>query len=237
MNEHTLGPFGDALAELRTNVLTMASLAGQNLDHAVRGVLTRDEDLCNNAIAEDEEVNQLEMAIDAAGMEIMMRFQPVAQDLRAVLASMKVANNLERVSDEAKGIAARGRKLLKFPEVEVVPMIEPLYRQAKEMLLDSVKAFSEGSEELALEIGSRDRSLDKAHRKLIKRLTKVMESDGELLKPSLHLIFIVRSLERVGDHSVNMSEDAFFVESARDIRHGGWRDEVDDDIGDLGDED
>jgi len=214
----------------------MASAASQNLSQAIHGVLERDEAACNDAIAEDEEVNQLEMAIDAAGMEIMMRYQPVAQDLRQVLASMKVANNLERVSDEAKAIAARGRKLLKFQEIETVRYIEPLYHEAAEMLQDSIKAFSESNEELALDIGARDKSLDKGHRKLIKRLTKGMEANPEILKPSLHMIFIVRSLERCGDHAVNMAEDAFFVESARDIRHGGWRDEIDDDLGDLGDD-
>ena len=228
MKNHTLSSFGDALANLRESILTMANLAGDNLAHAVRGVVERNEALCNDAIAEDDEVNQLEMDIDAAGIDIMMRFQPVAHDLRQVMSSMKVANNLERISDEAKSIAARGRKLLKYPEIEGLQLLEPLFEMAKGMIDDAAKAYAEGDEDLALEIGQRDRGLDKKHRKLIKHFTKVMESSPEQLKPSIQLIFIVRSLERCGDHAVNMAEDAFFIESARDIRHGGWKDELED---------
>ena len=99
---HTLMNFENALRDARNNILRMASVAEQNLENAVRGLLTRNQELCNEAIAEDDEVNSLERRIDADSYEILMRYNPVASDLREVIAGMKVANNLERISDEAQ---------------------------------------------------------------------------------------------------------------------------------------
>jgi len=216
-----LGNFEAALREARESVFRMASVAEQNLEAAVRGLLTRNAELCNEAIAEDEEVNTLERKIDADCFQILMRYNPVASDLREVLAGMKVANNLERISDEAQNIARRARKILKKPEVAEVVLIEPLYEQAVALLRDGMRSYAEGDVDLALALYDRDRELDKAHSEVIKELTKLIDRDSEHLKSFLHLIFIVRSLERVGDHAVNIAEDGIFLESATDIRHLG----------------
>ncbi|MCB1077705.1 MAG: phosphate signaling complex protein PhoU [Verrucomicrobiae bacterium] len=218
-SNHTLGSFDAALRGLRKHVITMASLAGQNLANAVQGLITRNLELCNEAIAADDEVNALERAIDREGMEILMRFNPVASDLREVISSMKIASDLERVSDQAESIARRARKTLKYPEVPETLSIEPVYEMANQMLQDSVRAFSEGDVELGFSLMDRDDALDKIHDKTIKELRKAIERDTENLKTYLHLVFIIRCLERVGDHSVNIAEDAIFAKRATDIRH------------------
>lgn len=220
-NEHILGAFEEALRESRNTVLRMASVAQQNLDHAMKGLLLRNAELCNEAIADDDEVNAFEKNIDREGMEILTRFSPVATDLRHVLAAMKIANNLERISDEAEGIARRARKVAKYPQVPETAMMETLYEMASALLTDGVRAYSELDVEMALSLNKRDEKLDKAHSKTIKELTKAMERDAENLKVYLHLIFVVRSLERIGDHAVNIGEESVFVESATDIRHIG----------------
>jgi len=219
--EHILASFEEALQESRNSVLRMASVAQQNLEHAVSGLLSRNDELCNEAIADDDEVNSFEKIIDREGMEILMRFSPVATDLRQVLAAMKIANNLERISDEAGGVARRARKISKFPEVPETRMIEPLYEMAKSLLRDGIRAYAESDMDMGLSLHERDCALDKAHRKTIKELTKAMDRDTVNLKVYLHLIFIVRCLERVGDHAVNIGEELVFVESATDIRHIG----------------
>jgi len=219
--QHTLGSFDNALREARANVLRMSSIAGQNLESAVRGLLTRNAELCNSAIAEDDEVNALEKRIDADSYEILMRYNPVAGDLRQVIAGMRVANNLERVSDEAQSIARRARKILKQPELSEVHLIEPVYEKALSMLHDAMRAYSEGDTALALSLYDRDKELDKVHSEVIKDLAKQMDRQASSVKTSLHLIFIVRSLERVGDHAVNIGEDGIFLESAADVRHLG----------------
>tara|TARA_R110000850_G_scaffold252215_6_gene377389 strand:+ start:143 stop:838 length:696 start_codon:yes stop_codon:yes gene_type:complete len=218
---HILGDYDTALNHSKKSVLTMASIASENLRNSVRGLLDRNEDLCNDAIAEDEEVNAFERSIDKESMEILMRYNPVATDLRSVIASMKTSNNLERIADQAENIARRARKVLKRPELPQTRLIEPVYTMASDILTDAIRSFAEGEVDLALGLHERDLVLDKLHRKAIKALTQAMEDDVENLRTYLHLIFIVRCLERVGDHAVNIGEDAIYMTNAEDIRHVG----------------
>ena len=218
---HMLGNFENALREARNSVLRMASISEQNIENAVRGLLTRNVELCNEAIAEDDEVNNLERKIDAESFEILMRYNPVASDLREVIAGMKVANNLERISDEAQNIARRARKILKHSEIKEVFLVEPLYERALNLLKDAMKSYAEGDTDLALSLYDRDRELDKAESEVIRELTRKIDQGNAEVKPFLHLVFVVRSLERIGDHAVNIGEDGIFVESAADIRHMG----------------
>src|SRR5213080_4494111 len=109
--KHILGSFDEALSSLRNNVLMMSSLTERSLDRAIRGLLERDDNLCANAIADDEEIDQLEKQIDKDGVDILLRYQPVASDLRRVVAAMKLSSNLERMADQATTIARRARKL------------------------------------------------------------------------------------------------------------------------------
>jgi len=220
-SEHILGSFNDALLTSKARLLQMASITQRNLENAIRGLLERNEGLCNQAIADDDEVNQLEREVDRRGLEILLRFNPVASDLRDVLAAMKIATNLERMADQAENIAKRARRLLKFEEVPEVREIEPLFQLAAVLVEDSLRAYTEGDVDLGVGLFDRDSELDKAHKRVIKRLTARIEENSVQAKVYLDLIFIVRSIERIGDHAVNIGEDAVFVESATDIRHIG----------------
>lgn len=219
MGTHILPNFEESLSELRSAVLTMASVAQHNLEHAVQGLLQRNGSMCNETIAEDDDVDESEKNIDALGLQVILRFSPVAHDLRQVLTAMKIATNLERVSDQAVNIARRSRKILKGPELPETREIEPIYEMAISELRDSVKAFADGDMELALTLMTRDKELDTAHKALSKSLVKTMEQKPDELKPLLNLVFITRCLERIGDHAVNIAEDTIFMESAQDIRH------------------
>jgi len=215
----TQSPFDGARQSLRNSVLTMASIAQRNLEHVCRGLLERDTELCTQAIGEDDEVDELERRVDWEGMQIIVRFAPKAQALREVLGSMKIATNLERVSDQAVNIGRRARKVNRSAEVAAVKSLEPTFELASDLLKKSVRAFSEGDVALALEVVHADNSLDKQHDRLIKNLTKTMEVDTENLRTYMHLVFVVRFLERVGDHAVNIAEDTIFIQRGDDIRH------------------
>src|SRR5438128_1557739 len=102
---HILGTFDESLAALRNNVLMMAGLTERSLDRAMKGLFDRDDNICAHAIADDEEIDQLEKQIDKDGVDILLRFQPVASDLRRVVSAMKLSSNLERVGDHATNIA------------------------------------------------------------------------------------------------------------------------------------
>jgi phosphate transport system protein len=217
---HSLALFDSALRDLRNSVLTMSSIAQRNLETACRGLLERDSMLANLVIGEDDEVDELERVVDREAMEILLRFSPVAQDLRLVLGAMRIASNLERISDQAVGIARRVRKINKHPEVALGKLVEPVGILALDLLRDSMRAFAEGDVALAKEVILRDKELDRRHRALIKEFTRTMETDAANVRSLLHLTFVVRFLERIGDHAVNVAEDVVFISQGDDIRHG-----------------
>ncbi len=223
---HILTNFDKALHITREDLTQMSSLAKRNLDLAIRGLLNRETPLCTQVIAEDEDIDQLDMKIDRETMQTLMLYQPVAADLRQLVSMAKVASNLERVADLAVGIAKRARKLNQQPEVQEARLVEPIYKQAAELLADSLRAFTDGDISKALAIKERDEELDKAHKELSKALATRMEENKANIRDYLNLIFIVRHLERVGDHAKNIAEEAVFVESAQDIRHGADRTEA-----------
>lgn len=214
-----LSDFRESLGQLRKDVITMASNAELNLAHAVRGLLERNGDLCSAAIADDEEVDQLEKKIDQEGMRVLALYNPAGSELREVVGTMKMATNIERVSDEAGNIARRARLILKNPDIPETKLIESVFRLAAEILHESIRAFSEHDLETARGIDARDDKLDKAHNELVKRLRSRMEEDVDRLKDYLDLMFMVRSLERVGDHATNIAEDTIYMKSGEDIRH------------------
>src|SRR5438045_8800738 len=124
--KHILGTFDEALSSLRNNVPRMARRTERTLDRAVKGLLQRDDNLCTTAIADDEEIDQLEKQIDKEGIDVLLRFQPVASDLRRVVAAMKLSPNIERIADQATNIARRARKLNKHASLPEVEMITPI---------------------------------------------------------------------------------------------------------------
>ena len=125
--KHILGTFDEALASSRNNVLMMSSLTERSLDRAITGLLQRDDELCAIAIADDEEIDQLEKQVDKDGIDLLLRFQPVASDLRRVVSAMKLSSNLERMADQATNIARRARKLNQHPALPEAELIKPMY--------------------------------------------------------------------------------------------------------------
>jgi phosphate transport system protein len=217
--KHILGTFDEALGALRSNVLMMAGLTERSLDRAMKGLFHRDDNICANAIADDEEIDQLEKQIDKDGVDILLRFQPVASDLRRVVSAMKLSSNLERMADQATTIARRARKLNQHPPLPEVELIKPMYEQAMSMFKDSVDAFTREDVELGRAIVPRDEKLDDLNRIASHKLVERMAQDPDQLRGYLNLIFVGRCLERVGDHATNIAEDAVYAAAAEDIRH------------------
>ncbi len=216
---HILGTFDEALASLRNNVLMMSSLTERSLDRALAGLLQRDDELCVTAIADDEEIDQLEKQVDNDGVDLLLRFQPVASDLRRVVSAMKLSSNLERMADQAVNIARKARKLSRHPVLREIDLIEPMQGHAMAMFRDSMEAYIREDVQLALALKPRDKVLDEMNANASRRLIERMAQDPEQLRGYLNLMFIARHLERVGDHATNIAEDAVYAAAAEDIRH------------------
>jgi len=221
ISKHILGTFDEALGTLRHNVLMMSSLTTRSLDNSLNGLFQRDDDACATAIADDEEIDQLEKQVDKDGIDLLLRFQPVASDLRRVVSAMKLCSNLERMGDQAVNIARKARKLNQHPVLPEVGLIEPMRVHAMKMFQDSVEAYVNENVALARGLKMRDKTLDEMNANVSRRLTECMAQDPDQLRGYLNLMFIARHLERVGDHATNIGEDAVFVAAAEDIRHQG----------------
>lgn len=216
---HILRDFDQAIITLRSEVLSMAAKARHNLERAIRALLERNAELANAVIADDDEVDDLERRIDQLGMDILVRFHPVATDLRLVVSSMKISMNLERISDHATNISKRAKKISNSQELHDVTLIEPLYTLADQLLRDAISAYNDRDAALGAGLHARDKELDRMHHAATATFGSRIEQSNGRSEDYLHLILIVRSLERVGDLATNIGEDAVFLEAARDLRH------------------
>lgn len=219
MNSHIFQDFDRVMESLKSDVLTMASMTRHNLERAMRSLLERDIDLARTVIADDSDVDDLHRKIDQTGMDILVRFHPVASDLRLVITSMKMAHNLERISDHAANVAKRSKKICKAAPVEEAGLAEPLYSLADKLLRDALTAYTDANAELGESLKARDKELDRLHKQVIASLSGRLEDSNGRSENLLHLIFVARAIERIGDLAVNIGEDAVFLSEARDIRH------------------
>src|SRR6266699_1514088 len=162
--KHILGTFDEALSSLRNNVLMMSGLTERSLERAMKGLFERNDNLCANAIADDEEIDQLEKQIDKDGVDILLRFQPVASDLRRVVSAMKLSSNLERMADQATTIARRARKLNQHPPLAEVELVRPMYDHAMLMFKDSVDAYVREDVNLGRAVVPRVQKMDDLNR-------------------------------------------------------------------------
>lgn len=197
----------------------MAAKARHNLERAIQSLMERNKELANSVIADDDEVDEQERIIDQLGMDILVRYHPMATDLRLVVSSMKISMNLERISDHATNIAKRAKKIIAQAELQDVTLIEPLYTLSDQLLRDAISAYSDGNAVLGAGLHKRDKELDRMHHDVTDLFGSRIEETNSRSQEYLHLIFIVRSLERVGDLASNIGEDAVFLENARDLRH------------------
>ncbi len=216
---HILTSFEAALDNLRKDVLMMSSLTPRSLENSRKGLFERDEDFCNSVIADDEEIDILEIQVDNEGIEIMMRFHPFASDLRNVIAAMKTSVNLERAADQCVGIARRVKKLLLHEQIAQTLRIEPIFQMSASLLHDSIKAYANNDIELASTIKNRDKQLDTLNREFADTLTDLMPENAGHIRAFIELIFIARCLERIGDQAKNIAEDTIFAVTVKDVRH------------------
>ena len=217
--KHISTSFDSALDSLKNDALMMSSLAERLLERAMQGLLQRDTDLCNAAIADDEEIDVLEKQIDQEGVNLMIRYHPVASDIRQVISTMKMSSNLERIADQSVTIARRAKKLHLLPNLPEISLLEPLYQEAIGIVRDSLRAFVDGDTELAVKLKPRDRHLDFLNAAFQDKMAERMAGDPDNVQVYFNLIFIARALERVGDLATNIGEHAFWQEQAEDIRH------------------
>jgi phosphate transport system protein len=211
--------FQDELDELKGRLLEMGGLAEDRLRTAVRSVVHRDTTLVDLVLEGDAAINQLHIEIDDRCFKLLALHQPMAVDLRAIVAAVKINTDLERVGDLAVNIAEAVRRYLQHPPVKELIDIPKMAELAQVMLRDSLDAFVRRDVSLAQAVLAQDDELDGLKTKVFRDLLTYMLQDPGTIEPGLDLILISRHLERIGDHATNVAEDVIFMVSARDVRH------------------
>jgi phosphate transport system protein len=211
--------FQEELEVLQQRLLAMGGLAEERMCDSVRAVSDRDAVLVEHVLAGDEPINALHIEIDDRCFKLLALHQPMAADLRAIVAAVKINTDLERVGDLAVNIAEAGKRYLQHAPVKPLIDIPRMGDIAQRMLRDALDAFVRRDVRLAEAVLAADDQLDALKTQIFRELLTFMLADPGTIEPALDLILISRHLERIGDHATNIAEDVIFMVSARDVRH------------------
>jgi phosphate transport system protein len=211
--------FHDELADLKAKLLTLSGEAEAALSAAVRALLERDAAKAARVIAGDGTLNDLENEVEDAVVQLLATQQPMARDLRLLMAALKIANDLERVGDHAVNIAQSVERLIAFRPITPEPELIEMARQAGTMLADAMEAFVRGDAAAGRAICRRDDQVDALHRSMFRILLTHMAEDPRLIGVAIELLLVSRNLERVADLATNIAEDVVFLVEGKNIKH------------------
>src|SRR5918995_1717193 len=217
--ERVVRHFQDELEQLKTRLLEMGGIAEEQVRTAVKGLTDRDHALIDRVLAGDDPLNSLHIEIDNRCFTLLALFQPMAADLRTIVAAVKINTDLERVGDLAVNIAEAARRYVSHPPVKKLVDIPQMGDIAQAMLRDALDSFVRRDTRLAQQVLNEDDRLDGLKTQVFRELLTYMLNDPSTVEPALDLILISRHLERIGDHATNIAEDVIFMVSGRDVRH------------------
>ncbi|MDX1456692.1 MAG: phosphate signaling complex protein PhoU [Marinobacter sp.] len=218
--DHISHQFNEELAELKTEFLKMGGMVEQQLNDAVQALIESDSQLADEVRARDKVVDQMEVDIDEEATRVIARRQPTARDLRLVVSVIKMVADLERVGDEAKkigkfaiGLAEEGKAPRGYVEVRHIG------NHVATMLHDALDAFARLDSEQALQIMKEDKRVDEEYQAATRSLLTFMMEDTRNISRCMSVMWVLRALERVGDHACNLAENVIFMVKGEDVRH------------------
>ena len=196
--------------QITQNILKMTSMIDEGIDKAITALKSRDIQMAQNVINNDEQVNHLRYQIEAECLRVLATQNPMATDLRRVVASMHISNELERIGDHATGIARLVERMENEDEIDSLHKLPKMAKRAREMLNESVQAFVTANNEAAEAMIKRDDKLDKQYNNLVRESLEEMRDD-DYIRRATFLIWVGHNLERIGDRSINISERVIFM--------------------------
>jgi len=211
--------FQQQLAELKDQLLAMAALAQQSVESAVDAYLQRDKGLCQYVKRNEAAINNAQRELDEMAYELLAKEQPMAIDLRFILAVIKINGDLERVGDQAMGVVRRTKDVLKTEEVDLPVDFAAMGEFAGRMIRSAVQALLEGDARLAEAVREMDDEIDRMNRRAHHDLLQLIQEKPEYTQQALIGILVSRNLERIADHASNIATDVIFWIRGADVRH------------------
>jgi len=220
IGHHISRQFNEELEDVRNQVLIMGGLVEQQVADAVKSLVEGDRRLAQEVIENDHKVNGLEVAIDEECTQILARRQPAASDLRLVIAVIKTITDLERIGDQAEKIARMGLHLAEMerPKGQYYE-VQSLGERVAKMLHQTLDSFARMDVDAAIKVSQQDDKIDHEYDGIMRTMVTFMMEDPRSIKRSLDVIWSVRALERVGDHSKNICEYVIYLVKGKDVRH------------------
>jgi len=211
--------FDRELADLKKQLIHMAAIAETMIERAIRELVDRDEQQARDIPDWEQDVNRMQIEIDEQVLALIATHQPVAGDLRFLLAATKINSELERIGDLAVNITENTPTIIHQPELKPLIDIPRMAELAGRMVRDSLHAFVKGDVLMAQAVIATDDRVDGLKNQIMRELLTYMLADPKAIERALALILIARHLERIADHATNVAEDVIYVVQGRDVRH------------------
>lgn len=207
------------LAELKDKLLAMAALAQQAVESAVDAYLQRDQGLCQYVRQNETAINTAQRELDEMAYELLSREQPMAIDLRFILAVIKINGDLERIGDQSVAIARRTRDILNETPVPLPVDFAIMGEYTAKMIRGAIQSLLEGDARLADQVRDMDDEIDRINRQAHLDLIDLIQKEPEKTQQAMNGLFVSRSLERIADHASNIATDVIFWVRGADVRH------------------
>ena len=211
--------FVEELDQLKTKLLEMSSLVEAAIQRSISAVTQKDRSAADEVFRNEARINEIEVEIDEFAINLLALHQPMAADLRLIVAALKINTDLERMGDLSVNIAQRAISLLNEPVIKPMIDIPHIAGLVQSMVRKSLDAFVTRDAELARSVLASDDAVDSLRTASYHELVSFMERDPENIKAALDLLAITRNLERLADHSTNIAEDVLFLVKGIDVRH------------------
>lgn len=225
--------FDQELAELNELLVRMASLAEEQVRSAIDGVKRRDAQAALRTIAGDHGIDALEMEIEDRAISLLARRQPMAIDLRMLVATLKISNDLERVGDHAVNIAQCAQRLAEAFPIDTPHELDRMANLSAAMLRDAISAFINRDADLARDVCLRDDEVDGQNDAVFRVMLSAMAQEKHNIVAALQIMLVARNLERIADLATNLGEDVIYIVEARTIKHHAAEIRQDEDEGEY----
>jgi len=217
--QHTDRHYDAELKELHLKILEMGGYVEKQIEHAIHGLVERDDQICRITIDRDHDVNRMDVHIDDLCIRLLALHQPAAKDLRLITTGLKITTDLERIGDIAVNICERALELNREPQLKPFIDIPRMAEVAQTMLRQSLDAFVNENVELALTVCRNDDVIDQLTDQLFRELISYMVEAPQTITRAIRLLFIAKYLERIADHATNIAEMIVFTVKGKSIRH------------------
>ncbi|HVB85026.1 MAG TPA: phosphate signaling complex protein PhoU [Rhodanobacteraceae bacterium] len=210
-SDHIIRSYDDELKRLTSEIVRMGEIAIAQIEGAVDVVERRDSRAAERVVANDDAIDQLESSVSHDVLLLLARRQPMARDLREILAALRIAADIERIGDYAANVAKRSMALNVSAPIAPVHSLPALADAASGLLADVLKAYRDGDADLARLVWERDADLDALYTALFRELLTYMMEDPRNITSATHLLFMAKNFERIGDHATNIAENVWFL--------------------------